>query len=709
MKIKRGHRTTAAWLLGILLLSTSFSGASAQSALTRNAAYKLLLPLVNLNRPPVWLGPEGGLISAVVVDPRNPSNVYAASWGGGVYKSTDGGLSWTWKSQGLQNLTVVSLAIDPDSPSTLFAGTYRGKLFKSTDGGDSWFLSSTGVQESAIVYSIAVDPRRPQTVYMSTRGISNELTPPWRGVIYRSDDGGSSWTAKLDDLAGESVQDWAYALAIHPFSTNVVFAATHEQGILYSRDWGETWRPANEGITNFSTRAVVFGPSEEFAETAYTAVWEKRGVFKSEDLGNSWTIKDNGIPEAQIYVMDIDPFHPRTLFLATFNQGVMKTTNGGNRWIPAGLQSVPIATVRFHPLENWGVFAGTVGDGLYLSRDGGANWARSQSGLKASSVTSLSISPFDPQVYFASTSGRGVLRSADGGKSWEEFNQNLGSRWINALVEQSGGKILFALTSDAGLYRCDLSNPGGCWQSVGGIGTAAARGQPGVTRHFSSESTFFAASEATGVASSQVWPSGPGWLALAFAPTNSSIGYLAGTGSGVYRTEDGGITWNQVGLPGRTVWSLAVDPQYPQRVYAAVDQAGTVRVSEDAGQSWADASLPGVTGYALAFSPGSQGSLFAGTGSGVYRLANGGWQPAGLAGTTIASLAFHPVRPGWLFAGAVGGAFISKDGGSTWSAGPQDLAGHTVQSLYASSLIPDNMFYCTTAHGLIKEELERYP
>ena len=689
-------------LLALALLPLSFARLPIQEPPPQGDGYALLLPLVTLNRPPEWIGPEGGLISAVVVNPQAPETVYAASWGGGVYKSQDGGRSWAWASRGLDNLTVVSLALNPKAPDTLYAGTYHGKLFKSTDGAQSWVLSSAGVQERAIVYSIAVDPFRPATVYMATRGLSNEVTPPWAGVIYRSDDSGATWKAVLDDLGGSHYQDWAYTLAVHPTLPDLLFAATHEQGIIVSEDRGETWRTANSGITNFSTRALVFGPSDQ----VYTAVWEKKGVFKSDDLGATWTLQDNGTEGAQIYVMDMDPSWQQTLYLATYNMGVLKTTNGGRRWGPSGLAGVPIATVRVHPTQPQRVFAGTSGDGLYASPDNGETWARSQSGLNASSAVSMLISPLNEQVYFAGVYGSGVLRSPDRGKTWEAFNQNLDTRWINALVEQPERKTLYALTYDQGLFRCDLTKPGDCWQPVsvpGGVG-APAGAVP--AQRLPVQRAFRDAAGLDSLSAASIWPTGPGLLALAFAPSNPDIAYLGGAGTGVLRSTDGGRTWQGAGLPGRTIWSLAVDPQDPQRVFAATDQPGTVRLSTDGGRNWSDASLPGVSGYSLAFFPGPSGGLLAGTSSGLYRLDGSAWKPAGLEGAAIIALAPHPENPQYWYAGAAGGAYLSKDGGASWLPGPEELQSHTVQAVYTSPLEPEYIYYCTSAHGILRAAFE---
>jgi photosystem II stability/assembly factor-like uncharacterized protein len=705
--LRRAPILALAWLFLLFLFSLGGSGASAgntlQSASEGHLAY---FPLIATTFPPQWIGPDGGLIASVAIYPPNPSIVYAGSWGGGVYLSTNGGTTWNWKSHGLQNLTVVSLAVDPTNPSVAYAGTYKGKLYKTLNMGDSWFFSSQGIQDEAIVYSIGIDPQNPQRVFIATRGISNNNDRPWNGVIYRSDNAGGNWVPKLYNLGGIDYQDWAYALTIDLNSPNILFAATHEHGVYRSINRGDSWQAANNGISNYSTRAVVVGPTAEYANYVYTGVWTKSGVFRSTDLGASWSLKSNGISGAHIYSMDIDPLLPRTLYAATYNMGVMKSTDVANTWSSSGLAQNEIATVRINPLDSRVVFAGTTMDGLYASSDRGNNWVHSQTGLHASNATSLVVSPDDPKTYYVSTDGAGVKRSQNQGASWDDFSQNLGSREIHALVKQPGSKKLFALTDGAGLYRCDLQNISGCWQRVGSnLPTALAEQFPRETTHpFDIRNTFLDAfgGDRTGGEISEAVPRYSGLLALTFAPSNPNVAYLGTAGSGIYKTIDGGTTWIAAGLSSRIVWSIAVDPTNSEVLYAATDQVGAVKKSVNGGGSWTDLSLSGVTFYSLAISPSAPGALYAGAKDGVYLYAGGGWLPLGLAGKEITWLIFHPGNPNKLLAGTTNGAFISIDLGSSWSPGPPELALHTIQSISVDPYVSRLVYFCTTTHGVLK-------
>src|SRR5262249_5908493 len=112
----------------------------------------------------VWtsLGPAGGRVAALAIDPRTPTTLYAGTSVDGVFKSTDGGSSWVAANTGLTNTPIGALAIDPLTPTTLYAGT-GGGVFKSTDGGSSWVAATTGLPNTPFINVLAIDPFTPTT------------------------------------------------------------------------------------------------------------------------------------------------------------------------------------------------------------------------------------------------------------------------------------------------------------------------------------------------------------------------------------------------------------------------------------------------------------------------------------------------------------------------------------------------------------------
>jgi photosystem II stability/assembly factor-like uncharacterized protein len=116
-----------------------------------------------------------------------------------VFKSTDGGTTWSAVNSGLTNTAVFALAIDPTTPNTLYAGTGGGGVFKSTNGGATWVATGTGPTN---VRALAINPTTPTTLYAGTNG----------GGVFKSTDGGTTWSAVNTGLTNLYVR----ALVINP-------------------------------------------------------------------------------------------------------------------------------------------------------------------------------------------------------------------------------------------------------------------------------------------------------------------------------------------------------------------------------------------------------------------------------------------------------------------------------------------------------------
>ncbi len=134
-------------------------------------------------RAGVWVsrGPYGGAVRALAVAPTFPPSVYAGT-NGGVFKTTDGGASWSAVNSGLTTTNVVDLAIDPTAPETLYAAT-DGGVFKTTTGGASWSAAKVGLPDET-VFVLAIDPTAPATLYAGT----------FLSGVFKTIDGGSSWS-----------------------------------------------------------------------------------------------------------------------------------------------------------------------------------------------------------------------------------------------------------------------------------------------------------------------------------------------------------------------------------------------------------------------------------------------------------------------------------------------------------------------------------
>jgi photosystem II stability/assembly factor-like uncharacterized protein len=206
-----------------------------------------------------------------------------------VLKSTDGGANWTaawdWFT-GLQ-LSVMALAIDPAHPATLYAGIDDGSatpfvvpsapgssgLFKSTDGGASW--SNTGFTNSA-VNLLAINPSNSKIIYAGTE--EHYSVPKGFQGLFKSTDGGISWVAINNGLAGviETHLTSTTALIFDPANSNILYLGTSNGGVFRSVDGGADWSPFNDGLTNLQIRALAVAPGTTHTVYAGTS----GGVFK---------------------------------------------------------------------------------------------------------------------------------------------------------------------------------------------------------------------------------------------------------------------------------------------------------------------------------------------------------------------------------------------------------------------------------------------
>ena len=680
-------------LISPLILSAHISSAG------QDATHSTYLPFISDDLSG-WIGPYGGYIVCLAINPSNPQIVYAGTWGSGIYKSQDGGVSWQASNAGLGNFFINSLAIDPRKPSTLYAGTYRNQVYKSIDSGANWIWAGTGMQEQAIVYTLAIDPVTPSILYAGTRGVSNNGFPPWSGVVYRSSNAGNNWTPVLADVGGENYQDWVYGLAINPKSHGIIYAATHENGPFKSLDSGANWFSIDTGINDYSGRAVTINPGSPGGNTLYYGVWHNDSVYKTEDGGVNWNLSNNGVSFAQVYNIAIDTIKLETLYLATYNKGIYKTQNGGDTWEPDGLQDERVYTLAVNPSAPASLLAGTSGDGLYRSNDAGENWQPSNGGLDNAMLTAVLSSTSNPDQLYASVYGAGVLHRLQRGASWSEMNTGLQDKYVHALVQnptQAG--LIYALTDTGGLYRNNLSNSTG-WVSYGvGLPLAVSNqlAYPEDHPFATIETESYATS--TMIEPAQTQSTHAGLLTMFFAPSAPQTAYVGTVGYGVYKSSNAGSSWEPAGLTGESILSLAVDTTNANLVYAITDTPGSLKLSQNGGDTWTEANLP-VTFYALATDPSSPGSVYAGSSNGIYRYKAGGWKHLGLASEPVTAIATTSAQPSLIYAGTTATAYYSVDGGLSWKPVSQSLNNVTVQSITIDSHHPNWAYFCTKTHGI---------
>jgi hypothetical protein len=298
-------------------------------------------------------GPTAGPIQALAIDPSNPGTLYAGGGGGlvfreGVFKTTNGGESWTSPSAQLFNTDILAMAIDPSTPSTLYAGTvslsdFPDSLFKSTDGGANWTESLHGHD----VYALAIDPSAPATVYAGTGD---------EGVL-KSTDGGVSWNP-VSAGAVDQPGPYVAALAIDPTAPSTIYASTGA-AVFRSTDGGGNWTKSLHGNAVDSFAIDPSAPATIYAGSA-------NGVLKSTDTGVNWSQVNAGLTSASVSGIAIDPSTPATIYAGTLDAGVFRSTDAGGSWTPinAGLGNLAVNALAIDPSRPTRLYAGT-GGGVY--------------------------------------------------------------------------------------------------------------------------------------------------------------------------------------------------------------------------------------------------------------------------------------------------------------------------------------------------------
>jgi photosystem II stability/assembly factor-like uncharacterized protein len=313
--------------------------------------------------------PDERSVSSLAVDGSRRGIVYAGT-GSGVFKTVDGGATWSNASKGLADRHALDLTIDPRNSAVAYAGT-AGGLFKSTDGGASW--EHRGLARHDVV-ALAIHPWDSEILYAGTMC-----------AVFKSSDGGRAWRRSLRIPNGR----WALALAIDSRQPAIVYAGTGS-GVFKSTDGGRHWRAANRGLASPSGRDRIEGFVRALAidprhpKTIYAGT--ERGFFKSTDAGASWTAPDTASTPRTVTSLAVDPRNSQVLYAGTYN-GVAKSTEGGRSWRYRNrglarryvLEEPLVAAVAVDPHEPQTVYAGGTAwaggtGGIFRSVDGAHRW-----------------------------------------------------------------------------------------------------------------------------------------------------------------------------------------------------------------------------------------------------------------------------------------------------------------------------------------------
>jgi photosystem II stability/assembly factor-like uncharacterized protein len=331
------------------------------------------------NRGASWRLSSRGLNAAEVVgfavSPSNPSILYLSDRVRGVLRSTDGGKTWNPAGGGLpQGLAPRLLRVHPRDPRTAYAAADHGQIWKTANGGASWTFLSDGEDMGCMGTTVLeIDPVDPDNLYATG---FNELScerPHEEGCLgFRSADGGESWTCTRED-GGRTI-------AIDPKRHETLFFGNDQQ-IFRSTDEGKTWKDLAAAFHQgkFLSTLVVAPRSPE---TVYAAT--NLGIFQSVDGGVTWRSRGTDLPRRpNVYDLAGSPSAAQVLYAAILkyepalhrSSGLLyRTADGAASWTPVTLDGLPrglLAQMQVHPSQPDVLFAAPDRGGLYRLTDAG--------------------------------------------------------------------------------------------------------------------------------------------------------------------------------------------------------------------------------------------------------------------------------------------------------------------------------------------------
>jgi uncharacterized protein (TIGR03437 family) len=674
----------------------------------------LLLPLLLTAQQNgvAWtnIGPSPAAVEAIAVDPQGTGTIFMGSIAGGVRKSVDSGVTWSAINSGLTTSIVLALAIDASGPKTVYAGA-SGNLFKTSDGGATW--QNIPAISGAIV-SVASDPHRSGVVYA---GVFSNLA---NGSIRKSIDGGVTWTTVFPTTAA------IFNITIDPGNSDVLYAPTVGHGAFKSTDGGLHWT-AMTALTPQAIWTMALDPAN--SQVVYAGT-NQDGIWKSTDAGNTW--QQAGSP---------GPFPVYSLAVDTTSHMVYAGTNGGGVWtsadggvtgkstglangmvlsltvdssgaLYAGTNSAGAQISHDHgaswtvlntgvdrvnkfgyglwidPRNNQKIFVGNEAMwGLVWSQDGGATWSAAGSGFTGRGSRGVAFDLTDSRrIYAGALSGTGFLKSTDGGLTWSPRHFGSSAVYVIAVaVDPSSPNVVYVGTQNEGFFKS--TDYGDTWASIG-----------------------------TGLSGAITY--------LAVDPTESGR-LFASTATAFYLSEDGGVTWSNVlNFP---AWTVTVDPGDPSTVYATARTQGVFR-SADGGHTWqsVNSRLTSLTmgrSAPVIIDPVNRQTLYVGSeGGGVFKSLDGGdhWFAvnSGINDLTVDGLAMDPSNSSILYACGPSGVFKTLAGGEAQSASITISAVVNAASYYydvvrpgeivvitGSGLGPGQLIPGTAANGLYSTQL----
>jgi photosystem II stability/assembly factor-like uncharacterized protein len=686
--------------------------------------------------------PVSGRIAGIATSPTDANTYYIAAAGGGVWKTTNAGTSWSPLTDTQSTLSMGAIAVAPSNANIIYAGTgeannsadsnYGVGILKSTDAGSTWTLlqgpgnifSANGLTTS----KIAIDPTNPNVVYAAMGNVGNNKAFTSGAGVYKSTDGGATWTNTTSSI---DIFDSYSDVAIDPSNTNTVYMAlgafygTTGNGVYKSTDGGSNWTLLAGGLasgSNLGRISIALAPSN--SQVLYVSIAGNTGstgsglyrFFRSTDAGANWTNLTTGMPaymgsqgwyDQWVIVNPTDPTNVFAAGAAGTTNAVIESTNSGASWSSIARSSSANGSNGPHADHHASAFtsAGLLLDGndggiwrLDNSTTSSIKWTDINDSINTIQFEGIAQSPTNAAIALGGSQDNGTSRFTDssgwtltdggdggmvrfshqnsnlvyrvspigsfGASAYFRKSTNAGVSWSSAAsglpstgADENGpisegtdpsdstnfyppfaidpnndqrlilgSSDLYVTTNGATSWTNLTSGKSGWTNTNPSDAVAISNTNSGNTIYaatggtFASFSNIFVSTNGGTTWASRNLPSGSGRVnEIQIDPTNDQIAYavvstFSSGGALVWRTVNGGATWTNISgnLPNLPAWSLQIDTNQPNTLYVGDDTG--VYVTNNLGTSWAPltSGLPNAQVFQLDFNAGTR-TLAAGT------------------------------------------------------------------------------------------------
>lgn len=611
-----------------------FKKQNKQSA--KSANWELLGPSVVPSN-----GGGNGRVNCICFHPADPNTFWIGAASGGLWKTTDGGNTWTCMNTDLlPALSIADIAVDPLHPDTLYiatgdgygyevenifwGGNYSAGILKSTDGGVTW--NATGLtylqDDKNIVQRIVVCNSNTQVLIASTRD-----------GLYRSADGGATWTAVKNEHF--------FDIKFNVLNDSIIYASS-SYDVYKSTDLGNTWTQISTGINPDGGRiSLAVTEANPLVIYAYSNTSSAGNTFyKSSNGGSTWQAKTSPDGSGTFYgyydmVLAVSPANENIVYTGGVN--VIKSTDGGSTWTAvsdwAGWPSSNYVHADNHDIEflpgNGNVIFSCNDGGFFKSSDNGTTWTDMSNTLAISQFYRLGCSVTDQNLVYVGAQDNGTSRFD--GTNW---SQVFGADGMETVVDYTNANIVYVSyqggalqkSTDGGNNFTDITPCSGAWTTP-------------YVMHPTDHLTLF-------VGCSDIYKTtdgGNSWNATSSNLTggetlrslkvsDSDPNYIyAGTLGNLYMTSNGGSSWTTItsGLPvsNASITGIAISDYDPLKIwvtFTAYADGEKVYASTNGGVSWLNVSgtLPNIPVDCIVFQNNSSDALYIGTDFGVFYTDN---------------------------------------------------------------------------------------